>query len=109
MTFTYADYDSLAFSNWTAINGKAYGYTTSMQFSEAFVFGALNTYTGYKTIDVEYLVKDSFLIGYLYVDSALTDIKFVFGNAEKICSSFALLTGVLTISSKNPLVSTNYV
>jgi hypothetical protein len=109
MTFTYADYDTLALQNWTANGGKAYSYTVSMQFTEKLIFGALTTFTGYKTIDVEYQVKDSFLTGYLYVDSTLTTIKFVFGNSEKICSSFSSLVGVLTIASKNPLVSVDYV
>ncbi len=108
MTLNYAGYSTLVSTTWTATNGEFYGNAITPQFAEKIIFCAETIGVGFKTIACEYQVKDSILIGYLYVPEDLIT-KFVFSGAEKINSSFDLTGGVLTIFSKDVNVSMSYV
>ena len=108
MTLDYAGYSTLASTTWNISSGDFYGNAITPQFTEKIIFGAVTVGVGFKTIACEYQVKDSILIGYLYVPESLIT-KFVFNGAEKINSSFDLTAGVLTIFSKDVNVSMSYV
>jgi hypothetical protein len=108
MTLDYAAYSTLASTTWDASYGEFYGNAITPQFTEKIIFGAVTVNIGYKIIACEYQIKDSILIGYLYVPESLIT-KFMFNSAEKINSSFDLTAGVLTIFSKDVNVSMSYV
>lgn len=92
----YAGYSALATKTYTASGGSFKGTATTMQFSEVIEFGAETIGVGFKTIACTYKVKDSAMVGYLYVPETL-ETYFVFGNARKVNGDFDITGGVLTI------------
>jgi hypothetical protein len=108
MTLKYSGYDKLENTTWTSTNGNAYGNEITLPFSEIITFGTVTLYKGYKLIACEYKVKNSKMVGYLYVPESLVT-KFIFGNTEKQNGRFELSSGILTIYSKDENVSMSYV
>lgn len=108
MILDYAGYSTLANTAFPADSAVFYGDVFTMQFPETITFGDVTIFVGYKHIACQYQVKDSILIGYLYVPETL-ETKFIFGDAEKVNGDFDLSLDVLKIYTKDSNIYIKYV
>lgn len=108
MILNYAGFSALENTDWEGSSGLFYGNTITLQYPESISFGAQTIYVGYKIIACEYRVKESILIGHLYIPESLI-VKFVFGEAEKKTGQWFLSGTDLRIFQTDANIRIDYV